>query len=488
MILKQSAIRGILWSAVQLWGQQIVSLVLFVVLARLLKPNDFGIVALAFTFIAFIQIFLDQGFSAALIQLDEIKEIHLNTAFWANLLFGISMTVLTMLNANMIALLFRNRDLVPVLIWLSPIFTIQSFSSVQEAVLKRNLEFRPLAIRTLVGTVSGGLIGVGMALAGFGVWSLVGMQLITRIVATIILWILSSFRPALTFSLTSFRQLFGFGKHVVNAEFMNYLNRNADDLLIGYFLGTITLGYYTIAYRIIRVIVGMLTGVTNAVAFPLFSRMQNDSSRICKSFYTAVQLTAAIAFPVFICMALIAPEFVHVFYGVGWELSIPVMQVLAFIGILHAIYYFNTSVLLASGKSSWNFFLTAINAIANVIVFLIAVPWGIVVVASAYVLRGYLLSPFPLIAVKRLIHIKYGIYLRLLVGPLFGCITMTIAVLVAKQWLWSNTSDVSVLVGSLVVGVLVYGFSLHITAPVLIPQMLDMIRFLKPSRHTHQKA
>jgi PST family polysaccharide transporter len=488
MTLKQDAIRGTFWSAVQLWGQQIVSLLLFVVLVRLLKPDDFGLVALAFTFIAFIQIFLDQGLGAAIIQIDEVGDTHLSTAFWVNLLFGIAMMVLTIVSASMIAHLFRNSTLTPILIGLSPIFVIRSFSAVQEALLKRNLEFRLLALRTLIGTVSGGIVGVGMGLAGFGAWSLVGLQLVTGIVATCILWVMSPFRPTLVFSRIAFRQLFGFGKHVVGAEFANYFNRNADDLLIGYFLGTTVLGYYTVAYRILRVMVGLLTGVINAVAFPVFARMQDDVPRVRKSFYTAVQLTAAIAFPVFIGMALIAPEFVRVFYGTGWEPSIPVMQVLAFIGILQAIYYFNTSVLLASGKSSWSFFLTAINAIANVIAFLIAVPWGIVAVASAYVLRGYLLSPFPLMAVKRLIHIKYGIYLRLLVGPLFGCTTMTIVVLAAKHWLWSNTSDVSVLVGSLVVGVLVYGLSLYATAPLLIPQMLDMVRLLKPSKHAHQKA
>ena len=204
------------------------------------------------------------------------------------------------------------------------------------------------------------------------------MQLGSGVIAGVILWRMSSFRPTLRSSKAAFLELFSFGKHVIGSGFMNFVNRNADDVLIGYFLGTTALGYYTVAYRIIRVSVGLLTGVTNSVAFPLFSRLRNRSEDIRQGFYFSIQVTAALAFPVLAGIGLVAPEFVRLFYGTGWDISIPVMQVLSLIGILEVVQYFNTSVLLAAGKPSWNFAIAAVNACCNVVAFAIGIRWGIV--------------------------------------------------------------------------------------------------------------
>ncbi len=483
MTLKRRAVRGALWSATQLWGQQAISFGLFILLARLLVPNDFGLVALAFTFIGFIQVFLDQGFGSAIIQLDTMDEVHLSTAFWSNLVFGAVMMVATALCAGPIAELFNNHALAPILAGLSPIFVIRSASTVQEALLKRELEFRPLALRTLIGTISGGIIGVGMAVAAFGVWSLVAMQLGSGIIAGVILWKMSSFRPTLRFSKAAFLRLFSFGKHVIGSGLMNFVNRNADDLLIGYFLGTTALGYYTIAYRIIRVSVGLLTGVTNSVAFPLFSRLRNRSEDIRQGFYFSIQVTAALAFPVLAGIGLVAPEFVRLFYGTGWDISIPVMQVLSLIGILEVVQYFNTSVLLAAGKPSWNFAIAAVNACCNVVAFAIGIRWGIVGVATAYVIRGYVLSPVALAAVKRLIAIQYTSYLRLLSGPVIGCVVMALSVVLGKHFLRvGNVHDAYTLIVTFLLGVASYNLALRISNPSLLHRMCALLGELLPAK------
>src|SRR5262249_51032764 len=167
--------------------------------------------------------------------------------------------------------------------------------------------------------------------------------------------------------------------------------------------GATALGFYSVAYRLLLIMTNVLTATLSQVAMPMFARIQHDRQRVRRSFYTATQLTSLVSFPAFIGVAVLAPQIVHAFFGPHWTRSVAVMQALAFIGILHSLFYFNGAVLTGLGKPGWVLALTAINAAANVPAFAVAVQWGILAVAIAYVVRGYLLAPLPLLAVRRLV-------------------------------------------------------------------------------------
>ncbi|BAY75588.1 putative polysaccharide transport protein [Nostoc linckia NIES-25] len=477
---RQKALKGVFWSAIQNWGRQAIAFIVFALLARLLGPGTFGLVASASIFLAFVTIFLDQGFSVAIIQRKELEPEHLDTAFWTNFGIGLVMTALSIAAAGLFADFFLSDpefrpQLASIIRWLSLSFVIISLSSTQEAIFQRNLDFKPLAIRELIAVCIGGVVGVAMAFMGFGVWSLVSQQLVNSLVKVLVLWSASNWRPRFKFSQKHFHELFSFGINVVGTQILNFVNRRSDDLLIGYFLGPVALGYYSVAYRLLLIITQLLTGVINQVAMPAFSRLQQEPEKLRNGFYKVTQLTSLISFPAFLGMAALAPELVRVLFGEKWLPSIPVMQILAFIGIVHSVAYFHSTVITAMGKPAWKLRLNFMHSIANVIGFAIAVHWGIVAVAAVYVIRSYLLTPVDLWFIRKLIGIKLTVYLRQYVIPLTGVLGMTIVIFVFRELL-RNLVNIQTLLGVCIfLGGMTYIVLIISLAPQIVQQILDII-------------
>jgi len=414
MTLRERAAKGIVWSVAEKWGRAAIWFLTFVVLSRLLGPEAFGLVALASTFIAFVEVFLSQGFGAAIVQRADLVREHLDTAFWATVLIGSLLTVGGIAVSGSVAAVFGEPNLGPVLRWLSISFILSALSSTQMAILRRQFAFKSLAVRSITATTAGGIVGV----------SLVGV---------IVLWRASDWRPGFDLSMKHYKELFTFGAYVAGHNILQVLVRRSDDLLIGYFLGPTLLGYYAIGYRLVLVIIRAATGIINSVAFPTFSRLQDNPERMRRAFYEVTQYTSLLAFPVFIGLAILAPEVVPALFGEKWAPSIPVMQVLALMGILQSGLAFNGSVMKAFGKPSWHFGIMLLNAVCTVLGFLLVVRWGIVAVAASFVIVGYLLAPVSYMAVHRLIQIDFRTYFRQFAAPLSASLIMVILIVGLKN-------------------------------------------------------
>lgn len=480
MSLRQKAVKGVVWSIVESWGQQAVSAIVFFILARLLGPEAFGLVALASVFIAFVQLFLDQGLSQAIIQREEIEPGHLDTAFWTNVGISSLVTIVTIFCADSVAELFKQPTILPVIRWLSLSFLFGAFSSVQQAIFVRELAFKALATRSLVAILAGGIVGVSMAFMNLGVWSLVGQQLTNSFAQVLVLWWVSDWRPGFKVSREHFVELFSFGINVVGGKIVDFLNRRSDDFLIGYYLGPVALGYYSVAYRLLVISTDLLTGVTAKVAMPTFSKLQKEPERLRSAFYTITQITSLIAFPCFLGMAVLAPELVRSFFGEQWVQSISVMRILTFIGIIHSVYSFNGTVMMAVGKPFWRFALNSISAVANVIAFAFTVRYGIEAVAAAYVIRGYLLSPLSILAIRKLIHISLKRYFGQFVAPVIASLGMLAMILGVKYFAGSWLSLYVLLVLCIVVGAVAYVGGILLIAPKLIYRVVSLARLAVP--------
>jgi len=474
MNLRQKSIRGLFWSAAQSWGGQLVTLVVFALLARLLEPAAFGLIAMANVFVAFTKVFLDQGFAMAIIQRRDLEQGHLNTAFWANVLIGLVLTCLGIAIARPVAQLFSEPELTPIIRWFSVLFLASSLSAVQQALLKREFEFKKLAVRSLVAVLLGGIVGISMALQGYGVWSLVGQQLTNSIVQLALLWRVSHWRPGIEISARHFKDLFSYGANIVGINFTEFLNRNADKFMIGYYLGPIALGYYAVAYKLLETLSLLFASVTSQVTFSSFSAMQSNTERMRNAFYTATQLTSLVTFPMFAGLAVIAPSFIILIFGPQWQASVPVVQVLMLVGILESVYLYNANVMLAMGKPSWRFKLNLLNSLVNVAGFVIAVRWGIVAVAAAYVIRAYLLSPIPLVLVQRLIGIQISTYLRNFSVPLLATAVMVTTVFFASPHIASHVSPIWHVALSIGLGMIVYFVMAAVLSPSLVSQARNM--------------
>lgn len=430
MSLRDRAIRGAGWSIVASGGNHFASLIVLMVLARLLGPEQFGLVGFASIFTAFLAVFLSYGFGEALIQRREVEPEHIDTAFWTVMASGCCLALLGQGLALGIALLrhsafvqsnpdliLNNADLDSVVHVLSLGFVIGSMRMLPVANLRRQMQFKTIAIRTLFASVFGGALGIGMAIRGYGVWSLVAHRLSADLIGTLLLWPASSWRPHFRYSPAHFKELFAFGRNILGIRFLTFANRWSDHLLIGVFLGDVALGYYTVASRAVIMMRQLLLQSVQRVALPTFSRLQGDPERIRRAIYMATQACSIVAFPAFLGIAALAPEIVAI-AGDHWLLAAPVARMLAVLGLMNAVNAVNSAVMQGLGRPHWVLWLRLMNVTGNVIAFALVVKWGIVAVATAFVVRGYLLAPVQLLMMKRLSGIHLPTYLRHFVPPL----------------------------------------------------------------------
>jgi PST family polysaccharide transporter len=417
---------GLGWTAAQSWGTQLLSLAVFVVLARLVSPAAFGVVAMANVFVQLMQIAVDQGLTSALVQRDELEDDHLHTAFWMNTGAGAFLTLAGMAAAGPIAALYGEPALVPVLRILSFGFLITSLGAVHEALLTRGLRFKALAARSLSASVLGGVAGIGVALWRPGPEALVVQALTGSAVGAALLWLNSGWRPRLRFSRERYRDIAAFGGSVLGMRLMNFLSRRSDDLLIGFFLGAAALGYYAIAYKILKVFVDMFTKIVSRVALPALSRMQAEPERLREAVARAVQLSGFVAFPVFVACGVLAGQIVPVVFGPHWLPSIPVMRVLVWMGVLQAVVLILQQAMVASGHPGRAFRFMMVNTALTLAAFGVGVKYGIVAVALAYTVTAYATSPWYFALVHRTLGVSPGVLAARLRTPAIAAVALAV--------------------------------------------------------------
>lgn len=443
--LQRRVSRGLAWTIVDNWGRQLLSFVVFVVLANLLLPADIGLVALAVVFVNFAQVFVDQGLGDALIQRKDLTRAHVDTAFWVAIGTGTALTVLGLVLAIPISLVLGEPALQPILQVLSLTFIFAAMSSIQIALLRRDLAFRSLALRSLVATVAGGIVGIAMAAMGFGPWALVGQQVSSAIAAVLTLWWVLPWRPGLQFSRAHFRSLFSFGISVVGTDTVAFFARNSDNFLIGAFLGTGPLGLYAVGYRILDVSQIVLINIARKIAFPALATVQHDRPRVLRAYFKLTRVSNALILPAYVGLALVAPELVVTLFGERWAESGPVAAVLFLIGPVLTLQAFSASLFYAVGHPEVNFRLRLLTMVVRIGGFLIALPFGILAVAGAFTLSGYLLLPLNL----RWQWTYAGVRTREFVGQLRGLVLATAAmvlVIIAVKVLLSSVLPLGALV------------------------------------------
>lgn len=481
MNLRRQAARGVFWTATGNWGYQLVTLVIFAILSRLLSPEAFGLVALTSVFITLLALVEEQGLADAVVQRKDLEPEHLDTAFWISVGTGLALAVAATAASPLIADLVNEPDVAPVLAWLSLSLLINGLSSVQRAILTRELRFGSLTIRNLVSVVAGGIAGVTAALMGLGVWSLVVEILTRQVVSVIVLWTASDWRPAWRFSGRHFRDLFAFGSNVLGFKLLRFADRRVDNLMVGTFIGSTALGFYVVAYRLLNLIINVTTSVVGSVAFPMISRLQSDPEQVRKGYYKAIRLTSILSFPAFLGLIVVAPEATRLVFGSQWDASVPVMQVLAVAGLAQSVLFVNGVVLKALGRPGWRLAIMAVSVLVLVGAFAVAVQLGITAVALALVIVTYLFAPVWLFAVHRLVGLDARRYLKQIGPPLVASVVMAVLVYALKLAAesWPLALRVSVLV---VAGLAVYGGALWLLARTMVEEVLSLARLSIPRR------
>ncbi len=474
--LGRTAARSVGWVVVDRWGTRIASLLTILVLGRLLTPADFGLVALAAIFMTFAGIFVEQGFGKALIQRETLTAKHSDSAFWASLAMAIVMTAGTILVAPIVAAAADAPELAAVLRWLSIGLIINALTCTPYALLERDFKFKTLAIRRLASTVAGGAVGIAMALAGYGVWSLVAQTLANGIVGLVALWAATDWRPRTRPSVDALRDLWPIGFGVLGIELLAFFGSQADRMLVAAYLGAQALGWYYMAMKIVMIMIEIFSSVFAAVSLPVFSRLQHDRSRLSAWLYRLTGASSAITLPCFALAAALAPLLVPWVLGDQWQGSVPIFQILTALGAINAVAYFDRNLLVATGRAKDALMLTLGQSLLGVILVLLAAPHGVLAVAVAVVARQYLYWPIRIRLLRRAAGIEPARYFAQWIRPFFAAAAMGLGVAIFV-WRWPTLlpSTLAHLSVGAVLGTFIYLAALGVIYPAIYADVRETL-------------
>jgi teichuronic acid exporter len=402
------------WAFAMNWGQRALGAFFTFVLAALLGPHDFGVVAIAMIYIALAQVFLEQGFSTALIQREDLEPDHLDSAFWLNLVWCLVLAGLTVALSGWWAALNGAPELRAVVSVLSLLLVFEGLNIVQQAYLQRAGDFKKLAVRTNIAALLGGVAGVALALAGAGVWALVAQQLAMDAIALVLIWILSPWRPARRFSRRHARDLLGFSFHVFFANLGGFVNRRSDALLLGVFFGPVVVGIYRLADRFVDLLYDLTTRPVMLISLPLFSRLQQDREHLRDALETCLRLTLLLTVPTLLVLAACS-DFLLAVIGPEWEAGAG-KAVIAFTGpLLFALGRpgFRAVMLWLLGAAS----ATAVVAVASVLQSASAERQILGVALSRAVLFLLVFVPVNLLIVDRLTGFRLRAFAAMAAAP-----------------------------------------------------------------------
>lgn len=479
--LRGDAIRGTLWSGLQQVGDRGIRFFVYLVLARLLPPEAFGLVTLAAVAIEFTQLFLNQGLTAAIVQRDKLEDEHLDAAFWGNLGFGLLLALCMILIAPSVSRLLNEPALTPILRTLSAAFVLTGLSAVQEAVLRRGMQFRALAGREIGGQAAGGVVGVAMAFSGFGVWSLVAMTLIGQAVGAVLLWRASTWRPSMRFSGAHYGDLFSFGVNILGINVLRFLRDRADNLLIGGVLGAASLGYYSLARQLVGGAMALISGTIMPVAWSTLSRLQKQPERFGRATYEATGMIALVLLPVFTGLLVAGPDIVVVLYGSRWLPSAPVVQAFALGTIAIGLTGLNLTAITAVGEIRWRVRIEVIMAVVTLVAVVLALPAGLAAVAWASAAAAWVIMPVQLAVAVRILPVRLVPYVRQLLLPVISAL-LVFAALVLVSAVAADAAPAARLALQVLAAGAVYGLLLFVACPPSVRAALRDLRQAVTSR------
>jgi O-antigen/teichoic acid export membrane protein len=424
---------GLAWKAGSQVTLQLSRMVVALIMARLLAPHDWGLAAMVLVISGFVVVFTDSALGTALIQRRNLLEADRSTVFWTNAAVGLLLTIAGIALAGPVASFYGEPAVRPLFAALSIGFFVSALGATHSSLLVRDMHFRVLELRQIAATVVGAVAGISIALMHFGAWAIIGQQLAEATVSTILLWYLSSWHPSLTFSTASLRRLGAFAGNVFGENLLYQSGRNLSSVLIGRFLGPAATGTYALSTNVILVPFSRIAGPLQQVFFPAFSRLNDDRARLADMWIRATRLVASISMPALVGLVIVAPDFVDVVLGPRWNDAIPVIQILAWVGLIQSIQTLNGEVLLALNRANTLFRFTMLWFAGSVAAFVVGLHWGIIGVAACYALATAVIEPIRTQSTTR----AAGIPLLRFFGALFGIAqataVMAVAVLLSRS-------------------------------------------------------
>jgi len=407
MNLTQKTTKGIFWSGTSTVVTTTSSFLIIAILARILSPSDFGIIAIIMVVMNFAIMLSDLGIGMGVIQKKDITNEELSSFFFLNIFLGIISCVVIFCFSPILAKFFKSEELIVVLRLISFSFILISVGQIQKILLQKLMDFKNLAKVEIVGTITYGIISIYLAYKGLGVKSVVIGFLVRQTIEAILLWTARTFVPQLAFKPSKIKSLIKFGGYVTGERIVNYFSSNLDYIIIIKLFGNTTLGYYTLAHQLMIFPLAKISGVITRVIFPSFSIIQDNTQQLRMGYLKAIKYISFITFPMMVGLFIIAPEFVRVVYGVKWNPAIPVIRILCLVGILKSIGTIVGTIFYSQGRPDIGFKLNLFILITLVPAILLGSKWGINGVATSILLLSCLFFIINQYFVNRLINLHF---------------------------------------------------------------------------------
>jgi len=388
--LRNKAIHGIAWSTIERFSVQGIQFVIQIIMARILGPEDYGIIAILVVFLAIFQVFVDSGFSSALVQKHDRSEVDYSTVFYFNIGISIIFFLILFFMAPFVARFYEAPILIPVARVVAFNLLINAFAVVPRVRLMVLIDFKTQAKVSFIAVVIGGATGIWMVYAGYGIWALVFQSLLNNGINTFLLWALSRWMPLWVFSIGSFKSLFSFGSKILLSSLLGTIFGNLYALVIGRKFTVQELGFYSRADQFVQFPLASITNIITRVALPIMCEEQNNDFFLKSIFSKFLRLSIYFVFPLMIGFAVLAEPFIFLVLTERWAPMIPLLQILCLAYAWVPFHAINLLVLQAKGRS--DFFLRAENLqrIISLAIFIFTIPLGIIAICIGRVVSSIL--------------------------------------------------------------------------------------------------
>ena len=394
-LAQKSARGGALTMTAQV-GQFILGTAGTVILARLLTPNDYGLFGMVAAVVGFAQMFKDAGLSMATVQRDSISHEQISTLFWVNVLISIFLGICVLAASPLVTIFYGRPELTAVTASLSVSFIISGLMIQHQALLRRHMQFGTLAIIQIASQLIALLVTIALALFGWRYWALVAGAITTAMVGTTLTLFFCPWIPGSMKKGTGVRDMLKFGGNLTGFSFVNYFARNLDNILIGKFWGSQSLGLYSKAYALLTLPLQQINAPISAVAIPALSRLQNEPERYRRYYLKAIALITFITFPGVMFMIVMSEDIIHIVLGDQWLKAIPIFSILGFSALVAAVLNPTGWLYISSGRTDRMFKWGIFSSSFIVASFFIGLPYGAKGVAISYTIGQFFLTPFCL--------------------------------------------------------------------------------------------
>ena len=466
--LKQVATKGVLWSSIERFSVQGIQFVIMIIMARLLTPEDYGLVGMLTIFLAVSQSLIDSGFSQALIRKQNRTEVDNSTVFYFNIAVGLALYLLFYISAPWVADFYGLPELSLVMrvICLGIIFN--SLAVVQRALLTVRIDFKTQAKASLIAAVISGMAGIILAYTGFGVWALVCQQLVNLGINTFLLWIFSKWKPMRTYSWKSFRELFSFGSKLLASGLLDTTYNNIYPIVIGKVFSAGDLGHYTRAQQFSVFPSSNITGILQRVTYPVLCSIQNDIDRLRGVYRKFLKLSAYVVFPLMTGLAAVSFPFIRIVLGEKWIFCAALLQIICFSMMWYPIHAINLNLLQVQGRSDLFLRLEIIKKAIGVSILCLTIPLGLKAMCFGGVVSSLLCLVINTFYTGKLIQVGFIMQMRDLFPTLVVSLLMFVLVL-SLQWMTENLY--AQLLGGIILG---SGFYLAVTRILRFQELQEL--------------